>query len=90
MSKTDVYFNADDVGKKVYRKRTYYLSLVIEAYCRKIMVYHLSKIMNHKNVVRALQMTKLNCTNHTEPLLIIRLDKFINVLRSTSKKRLQT
>jgi len=29
MSKTDVYFNADDVGKKVYRKRTYY-RLVLE------------------------------------------------------------
>ena len=26
---TDVYFNAEDVGKKVYRKRTYY-TLCIE------------------------------------------------------------
>ncbi len=28
MSKTDVYFNADDLGKKVYRKRTYYRLIV--------------------------------------------------------------
>ena len=29
MSKTDVYFSKEDLGKKVYRKRTYY-NLVIE------------------------------------------------------------
>lgn len=37
-------------------KKTYYLSLVTDAYSRKIMGYKLSKNMNAENVVKALEM----------------------------------
>lgn len=39
---------------------THYLSLVTDAYSRKIMGYHLSKDMSSDNVVKALQMVKKN------------------------------
>ncbi len=47
------------------RGGTHYLSLVTDAYSRKIMGYHLSNNMMVENVVKALKMTLINrITNH--------------------------
>lgn len=58
-------FFVSDITYIKTRKNTYYLSLVTDAYSRKIMGYHLSNDMNAENVVKALQMANKNRkTNH--------------------------
>ncbi len=47
------------------RKRTHYLSLVTDAFSRKIMGYHLSDDMSAENVVKAMKMAnKSRTTSH--------------------------
>ena len=61
------YFVSDITYVKS-RERTHYLSLVTDAYSRKIMGYHLSDDMSAENVVRAIQMAiKERMT--TQPLI---------------------
>lgn len=60
------YFVSDITYLKSH-ERTYYLSLVTDAYSRKIMGYHLSNDMSSENVVKALKMAVKNkiTTNQT-------------------------
>lgn len=53
------YFVSDITYVKS-RERTHYLSLVTDAFSRKIMGYHLSDDMSAENVVRAMQMATRN------------------------------
>lgn len=48
------------------RERTHYLSLVTDAYSRKIMGYHLSDDMAAENVVKALKMANTNRINDSQ------------------------
>lgn len=66
-SRTEEYFVSDITYIKS-RERTHYLSLVTDAYSRKIMGYHLSDDMSTDNVVKALKMAIKNRT-HKGPLV---------------------
>lgn len=54
INRTEQYFVSDITYIKS-RERTHYLSLVTDAYSRKIMGYQLSDNMNSENVVKALK-----------------------------------
>lgn len=53
-------FFVSDITYIKSRERTHYLSLVTDAYSRKIMGYHLSDDMSSENVVKALKMAAKN------------------------------
>ena len=53
-------FFVSDITYIKSRERTHYLSLVTDAYSRKIMGYHLSDDMSAENVVKAVRMAKNN------------------------------
>lgn len=67
VNRTEQYFVSDITYIKS-RERTHYLSLVTDAYSRKIMGYKLSDNMNSENVVKALKMAVKNRTT-TKPLI---------------------
>lgn len=58
-SRPEEYFVSDITYVKS-KERTHYLSLVTDAYSRKIMGYHLSDDMSAENVVKALRMAIKN------------------------------
>lgn len=60
--RTEQYFVSDITYIKS-RERTHYLSLVTDAFSRKIMGYHLSDDMSAENVVMAMKMANKNRTN---------------------------
>jgi len=51
---------------------THYLSLVTDAYSRKIMGYHLSNDMRSENVVKALKMA--NRSRRTNNIIVLHSD----------------
>jgi len=57
--RAEQYFVSDITYIKSH-ERTHYLSLVTDAYSRKIMGYHLSNNMNAENVVKAMKMAVNN------------------------------
>ena len=59
------YFVSDITYVKS-RERTHYLSLVTDAFSRKIMGYHLSDDMSAENVVKAMKMANKNRTTSSE------------------------
>lgn len=70
-TRIEQYFVSDITYIKSY-ERTHYLSLVTDAYSRKIMGYHLSNNMNVENVVKAMNMaikkrrTNYNLIHHSD------------------------
>lgn len=62
INRTEQYFVSDITYIKS-REGTHYLSLVTDAYSRKIMGYQLSDNMNSENVVKALKMAVKNRTS---------------------------
>ena len=68
------------------RERTHYLSLVTEAYSRKIMGYHLSDDMSAENVVKALKMANRNRATHHK--LIHHSDRGLQYCSSIYQKEL--
>ncbi len=56
-------FFVSDITYIKSRERTHYLSLVTDAYSRKIMGYHLSDDMSAENVVQAIKMAAYNRKN---------------------------
>ncbi|WP_152973924.1 IS3 family transposase [Zhouia amylolytica] len=65
INRPEQYFVSDITYVKS-RKATHYLSLVTDAYSRKIMGYQLSDNMNSDNVVKALKMAINNRVNDTK------------------------
>ncbi len=65
VDKPEHYFVSDITYIKS-REATHYLSLVTDAYSRKIMGYHLSDNMNSENVVKALDMAIKNRTFNSD------------------------
>lgn len=61
-------FFVSDITYIKSRERTHYLSLVTDAFSRKIMGYHLSDDMSAENVVQAMQMASKNRIT-TKPLI---------------------
>ncbi|WP_318545056.1 IS3 family transposase [Marixanthotalea marina] len=61
-------FFVSDITYIKSRERTHYLSLVTDAYSRKIMGYHLSDDMSAENVVKAIEMATHN-TKMTKNLI---------------------
>lgn len=59
INRVEQYFVSDITYVKS-KEATHYLSLVTDAYSRKIMGYHLSEDMNSENVVKALKMAVNN------------------------------
>lgn len=68
------------------RERTHYLSLVTDAYSRKIMGYHLSDHMSSNNVVKALK--KANSNRTTSQKLIHHSDRGLQYCSSVYQKEL--
>jgi len=69
------------------RERTHYLSIVTDAYSRKIMGYHLSDDMSAENVVKAIQMAIKN--RNTKNPLIHHSDRGLQYCSSIYQKQLQ-
>lgn len=65
ITKPEQYFVSDITYIKS-REKTHYLSLVTDAYSRKIMGYHLSENMNSENVAMALKMAIKNRVYNTK------------------------
>lgn len=64
-SQVEQYFVSDITYVKS-KERTHYLSLVTDAYSRKIMGYHLSDDMSAENVVKAMKMANTNRIKNTK------------------------
>lgn len=69
------------------REKTHYLSLVTDAYSRKIMGYHLSDDMCSENVVKALKMATYMSENTTG--IIHHSDRGVQYCSSTYQKELK-
>lgn len=69
------------------RERTHYLSLVTDAYSRKIMGYHLSDDMSAENVVKALRMAHKN--KRTDRRTIHHSDRGLQYCSAIYQKELQ-
>jgi len=69
------------------RERTHYLSLVTDAYSRKIMGYHLSDDMAAENVVKALKMANKSRTTHNK--LVHHSDRGLQYCSSIYQKELE-
>lgn len=69
------------------RERTHYLSLVTDAYSRKIMGYHLSDDMSAENVVMAMNMANKNRITTTK--LIHHSDRGLQYCSSVYQKELE-
>ena len=69
------------------REKTHYLSLVTDAYSRKLMGYHLSDDMSAENVVKAFKMSVKNRTNNQK--LIHHSDRGLQYCSSVYQKTLK-
>lgn len=79
-------FFVSDITYVKSRERTHYLSLVTDAYSRKVMGYHLSDDMSAENVVKAMKMAvKKRLTNHS---LIHHSDRGLQYCSSIYQKEL--
>ena len=84
-TRPEQYFVSDITYVKT-RERTHYLSLVTDAFSRKIMGYHLSDDMNAENVVQAMKMaTKKRITDSP---LIHHSDRGLQYCSSVYQKEL--
>ena len=85
-TRPEQYFVSDITYIKS-RERTHYLSLVTDAYSRKIMGYHLSDDLSAESVVQALQMAiKRRQTSHQ----LVQLRPLPKCLGRTSKWNFKT
>ncbi len=84
-SSPEQYFVSDITYIKS-RERTHYLSLVTDAYSRKIMGYHLSDDMSAVNVVQAMKMANRN--RITEGTLVHHSDRGLQYCSATYQKEL--
>ncbi len=85
-TKPEQYFVSDITYIKS-RERTHYLSLVTDAYSRKIMGYHLSDDMSAENVVKAIKMAVKNKQTNTPT--IHHSDRGLQYCSSVYQKALQ-
>jgi len=86
VSRPEQYFVSDITYIKS-RERTHYLSLVTDAFSRKIMGYHLSDDMSAENVVRALKMAIKNRV--TSNRLIHHSDRGLQYCSATYQRELK-
>ena len=80
------HYFVSDITYIKSRERTHYLSLVTDAYSRKIMGYHLSDDMAAENVVKALKMANKSRTTHNK--LIHHSDRGLQYCSSIYQKEL--
>lgn len=80
------HYFVSDITYIKSRERTHYLSLVTDAYSRKIMGYHLSDDMSAENVVKALKMATKN--RITKACLIHHSDRGLQYCSAIYQKEL--
>lgn len=85
-NRLEQYFVSDITYIKS-RERTHYLSLVTDAFSRKIMGYHLSDDMSAENVVKAMKMA--NSRRITSETLIHHSDRGLQYCSSIYQKELK-
>ncbi|WP_370458250.1 IS3 family transposase [Cellulophaga sp. L1A9] len=86
VSRPEEYFVSDITYIKS-RERTHYLSLVTDAYSRKIMGYHLSDDMSAENVVKAVKMANNNRLTNKD--IIHHSDRGLQYCSAIYQKELQ-
>lgn len=86
VSRAEEFFVSDITYIKS-RERTHYLSLVTDAYSRKIMGYELSDDMSAENVVKAMRMA--NSNRLTNKQLIHHSDRGLQYCSAVYQKELQ-
>lgn len=86
VNQPEQYFVSDITYIKS-RERTHYLSLVTDAYSRKIMGYHLSDDMAAENIVKALRMAHTNRINQNN--LIHHSDRGLQYCSALYQKQLK-
>ncbi len=80
-------FFVSDITYIKSRKATHYLSLVTDAYSRKIMGYHLSQNMAAENVVKAMKMANQNRVTNTK--LVHHSDRGLQYCSSVYQRELK-